>query len=325
MKIKIVLALIALAVTVSCSKNNNIEPDENINSKSTSVYYVDTFRIYSTDLTGSNRKLVVDENINSGNNYISKTAVLPVSGQIVYVYITGYQDPKTIKIVNADGSGKKILKTIPAGTDVAYLKSIDKDRIYYCTYTPGNNSSEKLFSMNADGGDEKEIKLFLNPVNYNSISKSGNDILAGNYLMKFKDGVFLEAQSFNVFTTIEISENYSVTELSPDGKKLAYIKKTSKNNEFDLMVKDVEVKNGSATKILTCVVSSELVDDAQYTAFFDIDWLNTSDKVILSYSKFTFPKGSPNDYTKCELVDLPAAKITASWNFIGDDATVVIN
>jgi len=205
------------------------------------------------------------------------------------------------------------------------VKGIDNDRIYYCTFIPGNNSSAKLFSMNADGGDEKEIKAFLNPLNYSSISKSGDNILAGNYLMNFKDGVFLETQSFNVFTSTEIAENNSVNILSPDGKKLAYIKKTSKNNEFDLMVKDVNIKNGQATKILTYLVPSDLVDDAQYSSFFDIDWINTGDKIILSYGKFTFPKGSPNDYTKCELVDLSTAKIINNWNFTGDDAGIVTN
>lgn len=78
---------------LACSKKDDTTLNNGANGASgisTTVFYADTFRIYSTDLKGGNRKLIVDEDLKSQNNYIGQISVLPINQQIVYTYSQVY-------------------------------------------------------------------------------------------------------------------------------------------------------------------------------------------------------------------------------------------
>ena len=69
---KLIYVLTIVSLLFACKKNDpSIEEEiKPVAGKSQNVFFVDTFRVYSTDLVGNNKKLILDEDIKSGNNYI---------------------------------------------------------------------------------------------------------------------------------------------------------------------------------------------------------------------------------------------------------------
>ncbi|MBC7566372.1 MAG: hypothetical protein H7223_05355 [Pedobacter sp.] len=55
----------------SCQKETPSPEEQSaipVAGKSSIVFFVDTFRVYTTDLSGAGQKLIVDEDEKSGNN-----------------------------------------------------------------------------------------------------------------------------------------------------------------------------------------------------------------------------------------------------------------
>ncbi|MEO6149756.1 MAG: hypothetical protein ABIN95_10240 [Mucilaginibacter sp.] len=307
---KLTLAALLVSALVACSKKNEGPEPENPSGTNSTVFYADTFRVYKTDLTGGNRKLVVDEDIKSGNNYIGNLTTIPGKGQVVYTYTTGYLDGTTIRIVNADGSGKKILKTIPAGTNISFIKGVGEQIFYRTSTFVGGAISTNTYTIDADGSNDKELTGIPNGgfITETMISSEGKGILdATGYFMKLEDGVFKEADSFYALNAAEIMDVNDIA-VSADASKVACLYRLS-DHQYEIKVKEMS-KSATLSKVYT-VNLGDLVRP------IDILWVNGNKNILVYYGKFTGPKGSPDDFTQCELIDI--AKGTATtWKFTGD-------
>ena len=317
---------IAIAGLYSCSKNNT-EPEPGTppisgNPANTTVFYADTFRIYSTAFGGGSRKMVVDEDIKSGNNYIVTMTPVPTKGIIVYVYTTGYLDPTVIKTVKTDGTDKKIIKTLAVGTHISFIKGITDSKIYFSTNTTtGGVTANRKYVMDADGSNEKELTglpgygAFLSDT---QISNQGLGILGSEgYFAKLKNGVFDELNSFQVFTNETKADIHRIA-LSDDATKVALLYKSSAGNKYEVRVKDNTKSAGKATTIYTVTLEANTsLDNVNFL------WANGTKNIIFYNGKFTSPRGAADDYTKCELIDVEKGTAT-NWKFTGDEIGKIV-
>ena len=321
----------ACAAIVSCSKNNNapVEEPTTISGESTTVLYIDTFKVYSTNLKGGDRKLLVNEDLQSQNNYIMSASIIPGSNKIVYSYSTGYQDPKTIRVAAADGSSKNIVKTFPAGQDIGFVKGMTGNKIYYSvSKNQGGTNVVNYYSMNDDGTSETELKGFpyYAFMHESTISNQGKGFLANaGYFVKIKDGIFLEQESFNVLTNENKTDIMGDIIVANDASKIAWVAKTANNSKYEVRVKDITTKTTTSTVAFTYTVPAEFVGNV-FNDFFNIYWVDGNKKVMLEYGKSSFPKGEPSDYSFCQIIDIATGTVVSSWNFTGDgNAQILVN
>ena len=316
------LAMVSLSF-LACTKNEDTTLNNGANGASgisTTVFYLDTFRIYSTDLKGGNRKLVVDEDLKSQNNYIGDISVLPTNQQIVYTYSQVFTQPQQIKICKFDGSGKKVLKTLASNqSSVGFVKgTADGYIIYQINTNQGPTISSKTYSIKADGTEEKELQGFLYApyINEAQISNLGKGVLGNDgYFFKINNGLFIEAESFNIFLN-EDKPKISNPIISADATKAAFIQTTGTIGKYDIRIKDILKTSPTSTVLYTITIPA----DANQSGL-SIYFVNGAKNIMVSYGKFTSPRGSPNDYTNCDLIDVATGKISQTWKFTGDEVT----
>lgn len=316
----IYLAIISLAF-FACSKSDDSTGTPNTSAESNTAFYVDTFRIYSTDLKGGNRKLVLDEDLKSQNNYITNLTYLPVANKLIYGYSTSFNLPVQIKSSNIDGTDKKVIKTLATGLSLGFIKGTSDGQIFYQTnqYT-GSTVSTKTYSIKADGTGETELQgfLYLNNIRQEQISTEGKGILnKDGYFAKIVNGVFDERNSFNLFLN-EDKPKINFPIVSADGSKAAFVSSTSTTRKYEIKIKDA-VKDAATSNVLyTITLPTDVNDIAPKITF-----VNGNKSILVYYGKLTFPKGAMTDYTQCELIDVATGTAT-NWKFTGDEITTLV-
>ena len=317
-------------IMLGCNNNGNepepeTEPPVTAAGLSTAIYYVDTFKVYSSDLSGGNRKLLINEDLRSENNYIAGYSIMPGNNKIVYHYTTGYLDPITIKIANADGTNIKVLKTLPVGTNLHFVKAIAGNRIYFATSASAAGTTfRRFFVMNEDGTNEKELiglSSFGN-INDSQVSSSGKGLVTtSGYFVKLNNDVFLETESYNVLNNEKTADIINNVIISSDATRIAFISRTSSVDKYEIRVKDITSRNTSSTVAYTYTIPATGPGAIQYPSF-GLCWVDGNQKLLLSYGKMTFPKGAPSDYVFCKILT-PGQTTVTSWNFTGDGSLTI--
>ena len=334
-KFKLYLLIIAAFSIAACSKKDDANPQidpPTLSGESSAVYFVDTFRVYSTTLAGVDRKLLINEDLKSGNNYIISLSVMPGSNKLVYAYTTGYLDGVVIKIANSDGSNIKTIKSLAAGTSINILKGIIDNKIYYGTSvfaSGGSMIASKFYVMNDDGSNEKELMGFpyLSYVEDAEISNQGKGFLStsastftpgspskiSTYFFKLNNGVFAESESKAVLSDILSDDVASNPILSNDITKIAYALRTTTGNKIEIKVKDITTSMATATTVYTLTVPAEILNP-----YIQLYWVSGTQKILAYYGNWKGGRYATSDSKMtCELIDV--AKGTATnWAFTGD-------
>lgn len=317
------LTLLALSFLACTKEDNSSGGPSNSSDVSSTVFYLDTFRIYSTDLKGNNRKLVVDEGLNSQNNYIGEFSILPTSQQLIYTYTQIFTQPMQIKICKMDGTDKKVVKTLASSqSSIGFVKGTKDGNIIYQVNTfQGPTINTKTYIMKADGTEEKELQSFLYAayIGEGQVSNQGKGVLGDDgYFFKINNGIFVEAESFNIFLN-EDKAKIKNKIISADATKAAFVQSTNTLGKYEIRIKD----NSKTAPISTVLYTLNIPADAdQYNA--NIYFVNGAKEIIVSYGKFTSPRGSVNDYTNCDLIDVATGKVTQTWKFTGDNISTII-
>ena len=333
MKFKLYLLTIAAFSIAACSKKDDANPQTDppiLSGESSAVYFVDTFRVYSTNLTGLDRKLLIDEDLKSGNNYISSLSVMPGSNKLIYAYSISYLKPIEIKIANSDGTNIKTIKTLTVGTGINFLKGIIDNKIYYGTSvfaSGGSMTVSKFYVMNDDGSNEKELMGFpyLSNVDDAEISNQGKGFVStssspftpgspskiSTYFTKINNGVYAESESKVVLSDILSDDVASNPILSNDITKIAYALRTTTANKIEIKVKDIT--NATATTVYTLTVPSEIKNP-----YIQLYWVSGTQKLLAYYGNWKGGRYATSDSKMtCELIDV-AKETATNWAFTGD-------
>jgi len=152
---KSALAILALALT-SCSADDSVA----VASEDTSemrLFLLDTARIKTISAIGTNEQTVLDKQRDL-NSYIASMSISPDGTKFVFSeHQTEGTFPnqlykKRLKIANSDGSGEAELYSNPDNsTHIGNIRFCSDGKIYFETYTIGNNGFRKKNLINADG------------------------------------------------------------------------------------------------------------------------------------------------------------------------------
>ena len=318
-------SLLSLCFFSACERNDDDTTGSGnggSTTASTAVYYADSTKIYSTSLTGTNRKLVVGIDTLNPNSYIGSMALSPDGNKLYFFhFISGGSSVRKFYSVNKDGTGLTALKTLNNSTEYGFLKATSDNKLafYQATFN-GSAFVNTIESITTDG----TTQTTLAPVPGNAGLPIGLSV-SGNRYLTLGFGSFINLGTGTVSSStvsVPISVNSDVyssnaNSLSQDGSKIAYTKLN--NGKLDVYVYDVAAAT-SALKFSHTVAA----DVPTLTSFSTgLRWIG-NDKLMLYYSKFTSPQGAVSDFTNLTVYNAVSGTQESNWRFTGDAVTNII-
>ncbi len=339
--------LLAFSVfTIFSCRNNAVEeiiaapPAPTAGAATTLLAYSDSAQIFTTDLTGGNRRLAVAPETNTVNEYVGNVQFNATATKFIYQHTkSGIPTISTIKSCNIDGTNKTVLKTFNvATTSCTFLKVLASGKILFGTTTFGGaGTATNIYVMNEDGTGETTFTqpgFSVSNARNTSVSKSGLDILlisastpqpGTNYSGRMIS--YLGWNTAGVLTGERVIENSTdvfndaskagnIT-ISNDGSLVAFAVNIG-NGKFDIYTKSTAAGAAARKLIYTITVPADI--PLYSTNSLKLRWLNGTDKLLAYLGKFTSPNGAAADYTQCYLITIGATSSTdVNWKFVGDD------
>lgn len=332
MKKILYLAFTLVAFVFACKKNNGVTEPKKSQNQSSLVFFVDTFRVYNSDLEGNGLKVSVNEDENSGNNYIAYIAYSK-SKKFVYSYKPASGNSQ-IKVANADGSDRKILKTLSNNVNIDFLGSFGDKILYTSTTNTGPTLSTTVRTMSEDGSND----ILLNTPAPNLAARNGSTFVSTTedyssttpstnfYVVKFKNGTWDEASSFNI---PKVTNILRASAISDDGNTLVYVTSSDYSTlTYDVYTIDISKKNNTAKKILSHTLPSTGEGAVQYPPFISVALANGSSNVIVGYGVNVKNQryATPDDYYYIQNFDITKNMFIKKWKITGEyDGKIIVN
>ncbi len=319
-KLSVVAALLCLVF--ACKKDDGTAP-EKTQDQGKLAFFLDTFRVYSSDLEGKGLKTVVDEDEKSGNNYIAK---ITYSNTNKFVY--GYK-PATgsfqVKIANADGSNKKVLKTLAGNAGLSFLGSFGDKILYTTTDYSGTTPIIEIRTMAEDGSNDVKLNLprptlaARNGSTYVSTTEDNSTATPSStsYVVKFKNGVWEEANSFSL---PKVTGLIRASAISDDGNTLVYVLAADYSTlTYDVFTMDISKKGNTAKKVLSHTFPTTGEGAVQFPPQISIALAGTAN-VLVGYGVDVDKKryATKNDYYYIQNIDLDKGIISKKWKITGE-------
>ena len=338
------LFILALAVTsiISCTKEDttNSGGGGTTNGTATTLLaYADSAQIFTTDLTGGNRKLAVAAETATINESIGGVQFSADGTKFIYSHsLSGAPGVRTIKSCNLDGSNKKVLKTLDANTNNSFIKVLANGKILLSTNTFTNPGiATKLFTINEDGTGETAFTqsgFGVTNSRNGDVSKTAQDIIFNSASAPAQgtgySGRMISYLGWNAAGTVtgervienstdvfnDVTKAGAVT-LSNDGSLVAFAV-VSGSGKFDIYTKGTGANAAARKLIYTIAVPADIPYFSTY--MINLKWMSSNDKLLAYIGKFTPPRGAATDYTQCNLITIGATASTdVNWKFTGDD------
>ncbi|RZK12052.1 MAG: hypothetical protein EOO46_04610 [Flavobacterium sp.] len=215
---KICFAVLFLSIA-SCSSDDSgepIEPIGPINTGELKLFAIDTAKVNTISMTGTNEQTVLNKLVNS-SSYIGDFCLSPDGTKFIYVNqqmegeVPNLVFIKEIRKANIDGTGDvKLYETPDAETYIGKIKYCSDGKIFFGTYTNFPNVTRNLHVMNADGTG-------LTDLNWGSEIMDVSDDRA-YYLVETTAGPqILDADADNGMPGLYHAENLNSAESIEDG------------------------------------------------------------------------------------------------------------
>lgn len=204
---------------VSCSSDDSGEPTEPIgpiNTGELKLFAIDTAKVNTISMTGTNEQTVLNKLVNS-SSYIGDFCLSPDGTKFIYVnqqmegVVPNLVVIKEIRKANIDGTGDvKLYETLDTDIYIGKIKCCSDGKILFETYTNFPNVTRDLHVMNADGTG-------LTDLNWGSEIMDVSDDRA-YYLVETTAGPqILDADADNGMPGLYHAENLSSAESIEDG------------------------------------------------------------------------------------------------------------
>ncbi|GAB1462564.1 hypothetical protein [Pedobacter sp.] len=319
-RLSVIAALLCLVF--ACKKNDGTAP-EKTQDQGKLALFIDTFRVYSSDLEGKGLKTVVDEDEKSGNNYIAKITYSNTN-KFFYDY-----KPATgsfqIKVANADGSNKKVLKTLAGNAGLSFLGSFGDKILYTTTDYSGTTPIIEIRTMAEDGSNDVKLNLprptlaARNGSTYVSTTEDNSTATPSStsYVVKFKNGVWEKPNSFNL---PKVTGLIRASAISDDGNTLVYVLAADYSTlTYDVFTMDISKKGNTAKKVLSHTFPTTGEGAVQFPPQISIALAGAAN-VLVGYGVDVDKKryATKNDYYYIQNIDLDKGIISKKWKIAGE-------
>lgn len=318
---KQIICLFVVLTAIACSKKDE-NPGNSGGSTSNNnvVYYIDSAKIYSTNLSGGERKLLVGIDTLNRNSYINRNASVSVDGNKIFFMhrISGSTPSTKIYAVNKDGTGLVAIKTLSTINEYGFMKGTNDNKIVFFqnAITLPSTQVRTIESMNADGSSQATIATI--PSTFNQIvvdiTRSGDRYVSTGFSGTTTTSSTGSLSGGVLGTSRSLPTGSQKPKLSSDGKKIAYIKEAG-TDRYEIYIYDI------ATEASTLVATPTFPFTVAGIYQIGVHWIEGSAKILVSAGKSSFPS-SASDYTYCSLYTVGSTATPVIWQFAGDAADV---
>jgi len=312
----------------ACKKDSDVEPDDkqNPSAQSNIVFFVDTFRVYTTDLEGNGLKAIIDEDEKSGNNFIGLIGYTQ-SKKLVYSYKTD-AGQKSIKIANANGSGIKSLKIFTVNDQIEFVSGFG-NKILYMTKnysTDYMNPIVEIRSMDENGSNDTKLNLPQPSLAANSGAayiSTTYDYASTTpsftfYVVRFENGTWSEAKSFTLPKNTAALKGAAI---SSDGNTLVYVTTPDYDSRnYDIYTVDISAKGNTSKKVASYTVPTTGEGGVSFPPSLSIGFANGTANVIVGYGVNVDKQryATKNDYYFVQNIDVAKGTIIKKWKIFGE-------
>lgn len=213
---KICFSVFILSIA-SCSTDDNSGPNEPINTEELKLFVIDTAKVNTITMTGTNEQNVLNKSVNS-SSYIGDFCISPDGAKFIYVnhqmtgVVPNLVSVREIRKANIDGSNDVLLYAETQNqTEIQKIKYCSDGKIIFSSlnYQVGTVGL-KVQMMNEDGTGLADVQYGPNFI----------DVTAdrGYYLINTDTGVqILDADADNGAPGFYYSENIATAESIEDG------------------------------------------------------------------------------------------------------------
>ncbi len=310
------------------AKNEIADPTPTTGAQSTMVIFEDTAAIYKFNLDGSGKVKLSSETAASSNSYIAGVTINPVSKRIFYIFTPKYDQAKTFYSLNADGSGKKTVKTFSGTAVVPQMYSFGGKLLMKSTTLVNQNMVTIVSMMDEDGANENEF--IKGSFHFDLAAASGTKMVyTGSYSDKATQDCYVmpvtnfswkEGDSFHARGIPGKTINKFA--ISADGQTMVALSQIPMTNNWDVYIVDISNKDGATTKIGTWTAPTLPTQPTSSPAFpSDILFANGSDQLIITYDYHKdYNQGGayPEDYIMLEFYNAGDFNKIKSWKIMGE-------
>ncbi|RYY38445.1 MAG: hypothetical protein EOO08_14375 [Chitinophagaceae bacterium] len=325
MKLNLLGATLAISVLTlaSCSHDSVEAPTTPSTPPATSnnIYYVDSAKIYRVSLSGTDRMLIAGIDTTSPNSFIG-SAVRSVDGSKIFFlhYTSGSSQSIKLYSVSSSGTNLQMLKTMQTGGNEYRLLNATADNkiLFHQMQVTGGALSYSIQTIGSDGNGQAQVVPFPSgsPLLSRIAPNSRWAGIAFGGTATIKTGTATSA-SLGTATDVGSPLSSGAYAMSSDGSKIAY----AVQNGGSIDVKVYDIAGNSTTTAFSHVIVSDIGTFTNYTT--SVRWVNGTEKLLLSYGKFTSPSGSPSDFTQVVLHTMSGGADVA-WRIHGDEVTNII-
>ncbi len=312
---KIIYILMCVTSVVACKKN-----DSSIGTTPTTsgnlIFYIDSAKIYSTDLSGNNRKLVVGLDTTNPNSYISNWVTTTADAGKIYFrhHISGTSPSIKQYVVNSDGTGLVLIKNMATPNyeyGVTKLTTDGKLTFYQNQWSSPGAYTNTLQSLSLDGSTQTTLGTIPGTFTHLiwGINRAGDRFLSTQYSGSANTVYAGTLISGVPSSPRSLPAGINKFSYNDDGKKVAYLKSVSASS-LEIYVYDVVAETSSL--VATYTIPTGATDDTQ------ICWADGTNKILVSTGFYTFPRGASTDYTSCSVYTVGSSATPVTFKFSGD-------
>lgn len=313
-----------ILILTGCKKDSGTYTAEKLENNL--VFFVDTFRIYSSNLEGKELRVLVDEDEKSGNNYITNIT-FSHNNKFVYGYKTAGGNMQ-IKVANADGSNKKVLKSFTSSNSIDFIGRFGDKIMYSITDLSGTQAATQTRTMSDDGGNDSPLSIprpglaASNGSTFVSLDENYGTTTPsfGAYVVKFKNGTWDEANSFNI---TKVSGVRRASAISSDGNTLVYVSSADYTTlTYDVFVLDISKRGNTAKKVLSHTFPTTGEGAVQFPPQLSIALANGAANVLFGYGVDVDRQryATKNDYYYVQNFEVGKEAIVKKWKIVGEYA-----
>lgn len=213
---KIYFAVIILSM-VSCSEEDNSGPNEPINTAELKLFVIDTAKVNTVSVTGTNETTLLSKSVNS-SSYIGDFCISPDGEKFIYVnhqlsgVVPDLVSVREIRRANSDGSGDVLLYNETQNqTEIQRIRYCSDGKIIFNTITyQAGLIAVQSHLMNDDGTGLEDLTYGANFIDVTDDR--------GYYLVENEAGVqILDADADNGAPGLYHTESFSGAESINDG------------------------------------------------------------------------------------------------------------
>lgn len=324
---KLVLLLVLPCLFFACKKESTSAPKQNnnITGKSDLVFFIDTFRVYSSDLEGNNYKKLFEHSEDTKNSYIGDYSYTQ-SGKIAYSFYTRANRHFSLRISTTNHNNPTVLKELQDNQSYTFVAGFGNKILYTTSDFSKTPTTYEVRTVNEDGSNDTKLSIPMPKyaARNGSVAISVTEDYSGTipknnfYVSRFENGTWSERNSFNLPAVNGIIKGAAI---SDDGNTFVYVVASDYNTwAYDIYTADITAKDKAVKKVAVYDIPKTGDGAMKWQQDLSISFANGTSNVVFGYGVQVDNENyaTKNDYYFVQKIDIAKGEIIKKWKIFGE-------